>query len=62
MAAYQLILTIALVITFVISLVWIRARRPDPERVGRALAILLVVPVVLLVGVAGLCLPFIPAR
>ena len=58
----QVILTISLVIALVVSLAWIYRTRPDPERVGRALTILLAVPIVLLVAVAGLCLPFLPVR
>lgn len=54
----QAILTFTLIVAILISMAWIHARRPDPDRVGRALASLLVVPIVLLVGVAGLCLPF----
>ena len=54
----QLILTIAMGIGLAISLLVIRRGRPDPDRQWRATALLLVVPVVLLVGVAGLCLPF----
>lgn len=56
----QAILTIALGTGFAISWVWTRSMRPDPERLVRALAVLLSVPVVLLVGVAGLCLPYLP--
>lgn len=62
LSTYQLILTMSLLVAIAISLAWIHVRRPDPDRIGRALAILLAVPVVLLVAVAGLCLPFIPAR
>jgi hypothetical protein len=58
----QTILSISLVIALGISLAWIRGMRPDPDRVGRALAILLAVPVVLLIAVAGLCLPSLPVR
>ena len=36
-----------------------RALHPDPTRLGRALAILLVVPVIVLLGISGLCLPFV---
>jgi hypothetical protein len=54
----QLVLTIALGVGLAISLFVMRHGRPDPERRARALALLLAVPVVLLVGVAGLCLPF----
>lgn len=58
----QTILTISLLVTIGISLIWIYGVRPDPDRAGRALAILLAVPLVLLIGVAGLCLPFLPVR
>jgi hypothetical protein len=58
----QSILTISLVIALFIGLAWVHAARPDPDRTGRALAILLAAPLVLLVGVAGLCLPFVPMR
>jgi hypothetical protein len=34
-------------------------RKPDPTRVARAMIVFLVVPVVLLVGIAGACLPFV---
>ena len=54
----QLILTIALGIGLAISLLIIRSGRPDPGRRTRAMGLLLAVPVILLVGVAGLCLPF----
>jgi hypothetical protein len=54
----QLILTMTLVVAIALSMVWIHVRRPDPDHVALALASLLVVPIVLLVGVAGLCLPF----
>jgi hypothetical protein len=40
---------------------WTRSRHPDPERPSWALAVLLSLPVVMLLGVAGLCLPFLPA-
>jgi hypothetical protein len=55
----QVILSGALVFALLLSLVWIGGHRTDPSRAGRALVALLVVPVVLLVGVAGLCLPFV---
>lgn len=51
------VLTLALLVTLALSLGIIRSIRPDPERPTRALALLLVVPVILLLGVAGLCLP-----
>jgi hypothetical protein len=58
----QTILTISLLVTIGISLLWIHGVKPDPDRAGRALAIFLAVPLVLLIGVAGLCLPFLPVR
>jgi hypothetical protein len=58
-AFLQSILTVSLVVALAISLIWVRGRSPDPTRFGRAMVILLVVPVILLVGVAGLCLPFV---
>jgi hypothetical protein len=54
----QTILTIALAVGLAISLIVIQLARPDPGRPGRAMTILLVVPVILLLGVAGSCLPF----
>ena len=54
----QVSLTVALGIALALSFLAIRRGRPDPERRSRAVALLLVVPVILLVGVAGLCLPF----
>ena len=57
----QAILTVALLIGLAISLVVMRAVHPDPARVGRALTILLVVPVIVLLGISGLCLPFVPS-
>ena len=54
----QLVLSISLGIALAISFLAISLGRPDPDRRSRAVAILLVVPVILLVGVAGLCVPF----
>ena len=54
----QLVLTVSLAIGLAISLLVIRRGRPDPDKRPRALALLLAVPVILLLGVAGLCLPF----
>ena len=54
----QLVLTVSLAIGLAISLLVIRRGRPDPDRRARAIALLLAIPVILLVGVAGLCLPF----
>jgi hypothetical protein len=58
----QVILTCSLLVGLAISLIWVRGRSPDPSRVGRALVIMLVVPVILLVGIAGLCLPFVGTK
>jgi hypothetical protein len=55
----QVVLTAALLLVLLVGLLWVARVRPDPTRTGRALLILLVVPVVLLVGVAGLCVPFL---
>jgi hypothetical protein len=55
----QWILTVALGITLAISLIVVRTGRPDPSRVPRAMVILLALPIVMLVGVAGSCLPFV---
>jgi hypothetical protein len=55
----QLILTIALGTCLAISLAIVNLGRPNPKQVGRATVILLVVPVLLLLGVAGTCLPFV---
>jgi len=55
----QTILTISLGIGLGLSLLVIRFGQPDPERRSRALALLLAVPVILLIGVAGTCLPFV---
>jgi hypothetical protein len=62
LSTLQLILTMSLLLAIALSMVWIHRRRPDPDNLGRALAVLLAVPLVLLVGVAGLCLPFLPVR
>lgn len=55
----QAILTASLGVGLAISLAIIARGRPDPAQPSRAMVILLVVPVVLLLGVAGLCLPFV---
>jgi hypothetical protein len=54
----QGILTIALLLGLLISFAIMRALHPNPAHVGRALTILLVVPVIVLLGISGLCLPF----
>jgi hypothetical protein len=58
----QGVLTVALLIALGLSLLWLRSRRPDPTDLSRALAVFLVVPVILLIGVAGLCVPFLGSR
>ena len=58
----QTILTISLLIGLGLSLLVIHLAHPDPERSSRAMALLLAVPVVLLLGVAGTCLPFVTVR
>lgn len=55
----QGILTVALILGLLVSAVFLRILHPDPDRAGRALTILLVVPVVVLLGITGLCLPFV---
>jgi hypothetical protein len=57
----QVILTVSLGIGLGISLLVIRAGHPNPEKRVRAMALLLAIPVVLLIGVAGTCLPFVGA-
>jgi hypothetical protein len=54
----QQILTVSLGIALGISLLLIRLGHPDPGRPLRAMTLLLAIPVILLLGVAGLCLPF----
>lgn len=58
----QGVLTISLLIALGLALLWLRSRRPDPSDPGRAIAVFLVVPVILLIGVAGLCVPFLGSR
>ena len=55
----QGILTVSLILGLLLSAAFLRVLHPDPDRAGRALAILLVVPVVVLLGITGLCLPFV---
>jgi|RhiMetdeSRZDD1v2_1073273.scaffolds.fasta_scaffold536726_3 hypothetical protein len=50
------ILGITMLIALVLGLVWIGGRRPSAERAEAALGVMLSVPFVLLVVVAGLCL------
>ena len=58
----QAILTISLGIGLGLSLLVIHFAHPDPERRTRAMALFLAVPVVLLLGVAGSCLPFVTVQ
>jgi len=55
----QGVLTVTLLLGLLLSWLVMRALHPDPTRVGRALAILLIVPVIVLLGIGGLCLPFV---
>jgi hypothetical protein len=54
------ILTVFLGCALFVSWLWLGARHPDPTDVNRAMAVLLSLPVVLLLVVGGLCLPFVP--
>jgi hypothetical protein len=56
----QAILSVALVAGLVLCWVWIRRARTHPADLTRALAVMLSVPLVILIGVAGLCVPFLP--
>jgi hypothetical protein len=58
---FQGVLTVALLIALALSLAWLRRRRPDPGNAWRAMVVFLVVPVILLIGIAGLCLPYTKA-
>lgn len=51
------VLTVSLAIALAMSLATIRQADPDPDRPARAAALLLALPMVLLLGIAGLCLP-----
>ena len=55
----QGILTFSLLLGLLLSFLIMRAVHPDPTRVRRALTILLVMPVIVLLGISGLCLPFV---
>ena len=57
----QLILTGALLVGLAISAIAVNAARPDPDRFGRALVIVLAVPVITLIAITGLCLPALGA-
>jgi hypothetical protein len=56
----QGILTVMLGIALLVSWLWTRSRRPNPADTNRAMFVLLSVPLVLLVVLGGLCLPFVP--
>jgi hypothetical protein len=56
----QAILSVALVAGLVLSGVWIRRARTHPADLTRAFAVMLSVPLVILIGVAGLCVPYLP--
>jgi hypothetical protein len=45
-----------MLIALVLGFVWVAARRPSAERAEGALGVMLAVPFVLLILVAGLCL------
>lgn len=51
-----MILTVVLGVALLVSVVWVNARRPSAEHLQGALWTMLLVPFVLLVGVAGVCL------
>lgn len=53
----QGILTVVLLFGLLCSFLVMRTLHPDPARPGRALTTLLVVPVIVLLGISGLCLP-----
>ncbi len=50
-----IILTLVLLIALSISLAWVTSRHPSEDQVEGALAVMLAVPFVLLIAVAGLC-------
>ncbi len=54
----QGVLTVSLLLGLLVSWLVMRTLHPDPTHVGRALTILVVVPVIVLLGISGLCLPF----
>lgn len=59
-----IVLTIVLAFALLISVRWVRGRRPSAEQLQGALLTMLSLPLVLLVSVAGLCIattqPFTP--
>jgi hypothetical protein len=56
----QLILTASLGMALFLSWIWTRWLHPDPSRSSRAALVLLSLPFVLLIGIAGLCVPYLP--
>jgi len=56
----QGVLTVSLLLGLLVSWLVMRVLHPDPTRFGRALVILLAVPVIVLRGISGLGLPFVP--
>lgn len=55
----QGILTAALLGGLGLSALWLAFVRPDPAHALRATTILLALPMILLLGIAGLCVPFV---
>jgi len=51
-----IILTVVLGVALLISIQWVRGRRPSAEQLQGAMFTMLVLPLVLLVSVAGLCI------
>ncbi len=56
------VLTISLALALAVSTIWLRSRSPDPAAIARGMAVFLVVPAILLIGIAGLCVPFAGMR
>jgi hypothetical protein len=52
------VLTVTLAVALLVSLAWTWSRRPNPEEAVQSMVVLLSLPLVLLVSIAGLCLPF----
>ncbi len=55
-----IVLTVVLGMALLISIRWVRGRRPSAEQLQGAMFTMLVLPLVLLVSVAGLCIAIIP--
>jgi hypothetical protein len=51
------VLSVSMAIALAMSLAAIRQADPDPERPARAVALLLALPTILLLAIAGVCLP-----